>query len=224
MLWERPPASDDTVNLTDMSARSKRALRARARDGLRSVGVDERAQAASALVLSLEPWLLERAQHGPVGLFASMPDELETRLLDGALQARGMTRALPVCVGATLRFVALAPHQRIDDLPAGPLGIRTPPLPIRSDLDSHVCPPAMPPRALAALIVPGLAFDRSGGRLGRGKGYYDRALQEVDLERAVGVGLDIQLVDAVPLEPHDVVLRWLWTPSRGVFGTFCASV
>ena len=54
------------------------------------------------------------------------------------------------------------------------------------------------------LLVPGLAFDRRGGRLGYGKGYYDRLLAEVRPDAAVvGLALECQMFDAVPTDPHD---------------------
>jgi 5-formyltetrahydrofolate cyclo-ligase len=60
----------------------------------------------------------------------------------------------------------------------------------------------------AIVLVPGLAFDRDGGRLGRGAGYYDRALADVDKTRRgprlVGVGFELQIVDSVPMTSIDI--------------------
>ena len=54
------------------------------------------------------------------------------------------------------------------------------------------------------IIVPGVAFDRNGNRLGRGKGYYDRFLcHHMDVKR-IGICFDFQLVDEVPSEPFDI--------------------
>ena len=54
------------------------------------------------------------------------------------------------------------------------------------------------------IIVPGVAFDRHGNRLGRGKGYYDRFLcQHLDVKR-IGICFDFQLVDEIPTEPFDI--------------------
>jgi len=54
------------------------------------------------------------------------------------------------------------------------------------------------------IVVPGVAFDRKGNRLGRGKGYYDRFLsQHLDVKR-IGICFDFQLVDEVPAEPFDI--------------------
>ena len=64
------------------------------------------------------------------------------------------------------------------------------------------------------ILVPGVAFDRSGARLGRGKGYYDRFLGHFEGVR-VGVCFEGQVVDAVPSDPHDKGMDFLVTP-RGV--------
>lgn len=53
------------------------------------------------------------------------------------------------------------------------------------------------------ILVPGVAFDKSGNRLGRGKGYYDKVLKQTGACK-VGVCFDFQLVERVPVEPHDV--------------------
>ena len=54
------------------------------------------------------------------------------------------------------------------------------------------------------IVVPGVAFDRQGNRIGRGKGYYDRFLcQHLDVKR-IGICFDFQLVDEVPAEPFDI--------------------
>ena len=60
------------------------------------------------------------------------------------------------------------------------------------------------PRSLDVVIVPGLAFTRRGDRLGQGGGWYDRLLAELpDDCTTIGVGFSIQLVDDLPVEPHD---------------------
>ena len=56
------------------------------------------------------------------------------------------------------------------------------------------------------IIIPGLAFDREGGRLGYGAGYYDTFLEECPDAMKVGVCFEEQLCETVPMEPHDVRL------------------
>lgn len=59
------------------------------------------------------------------------------------------------------------------------------------------------PSEIELVVVPAVAYDRKGKRLGRGKGFYDRFLQNTKATK-IGVGYDFQLVDELPSEPHDV--------------------
>lgn len=63
------------------------------------------------------------------------------------------------------------------------------------------------------VLVPGIGFMFDGGRLGRGKGYYDRVLSGVPALKC-GVAFDCQIVEKFPLEPHDVRLNCILTPTR----------
>jgi 5-formyltetrahydrofolate cyclo-ligase len=81
------------------------------------------------------------------------------------------------------------------DLVAGVWGIREP--------DPDRCPP-LAVEELDFVLVPGVAFDTGGGRIGYGAGYYDRLLRRCPPGAAlVAAAFEIQLVDAVPWEPHD---------------------
>ena len=89
-----------------------------------------------------------------------------------------------------------------------PFGLREPP------------EPWLPAEAVAdatAVLVPALAVDRSGVRLGRGAGYYDRTLPLADpAARLIAVVRDDELVDEVPAEAHDVRMTHALTPRRGL--------
>ena len=80
--------------------------------------------------------------------------------------------------------------------------------------------PWLPADALAAaavVLVPALAVDRTGVRLGRGAGFYDRSLSLADpAARLVAVVRDDELVDRLPAEPHDVRMTHALTPGRGL--------
>lgn len=54
------------------------------------------------------------------------------------------------------------------------------------------------------IVVPGVAFDRNGNRIGRGRGYYDRFLCQHPNVKRIGICFDFQLVDEVPTEPNDI--------------------
>lgn len=80
--------------------------------------------------------------------------------------------------------------------------------------------PWLPPSALAEadlVLVPALAVDRAGVRLGRGRGFYDRSLGLRDPRaRLVAVVRDDELVDELPWEPHDVRMTHALTPGQGL--------
>ena len=73
------------------------------------------------------------------------------------------------------------------------------------------------PESLDAIVVPGLAFGRHGGRLGQGSGFYDRFLPRLrDDALRIGVCYEWQVLDAVPLEPHDVPMTHVVTETETV--------
>lgn len=63
------------------------------------------------------------------------------------------------------------------------------------------------------ILVPGVAYDLDGHRLGHGKGFYDRLLASVRFGLC-GVATDEQVVPSVPVEPHDITVNWIATPTR----------
>jgi len=97
---------------------------------------------------------------------------------------------------------------RPGELVTAPFGLREPP------------PPWLAPESIAeatVLLVPALAVDRHGNRLGRGAGFYDRALTWAAADaRLVAVVRDDELLDAIPAEPHDVPMTHALTPGRGL--------
>lgn len=63
-------------------------------------------------------------------------------------------------------------------------------------------------------LVPGVGFDASGGRLGRGGGFYDRYLESSKSPIVIGVAFDEQILDAVALDAHDQKMTAIVTPTR----------
>jgi 5-formyltetrahydrofolate cyclo-ligase len=182
-----------------LSPLRKTDLRRRAKSTLAAVGDRD----SRAIV---EP-LLSVAGRGPIALFASMGDEIDTAPLDDAARARGLVRLYPQVRGDELVFRALPTSVSAHELPRAKFGAPEPTVDFS----------AVPLSSCSLVVVPGLAFDARGGRLGYGRGYYDRALAGIDIERAVGLCFDEQIVDEVPMAEHDVRLPRLCTPSRGVF-------
>jgi len=65
------------------------------------------------------------------------------------------------------------------------------------------------------ILVPGVAFDLQGRRLGRGKGFYDQILAVVR-GTVCGVAFDQQITPEIPVEPHDAVVNCILTPTRWI--------
>jgi 5-formyltetrahydrofolate cyclo-ligase len=124
-------------------------------------------------------------------------------LLEEAL-AGHKTLALPR-FNAQLGDYDICPVTGLADLKPGHFGILEPGL---------KCP-VFPRERLDFLLVPGLAYDIMGRRLGRGKGYFDRLLAGVQGHKC-GVAFDWQVVEEVPVGPRDVGVDSLLTPSRFV--------
>ncbi|MGZ4994206.1 MAG: 5-formyltetrahydrofolate cyclo-ligase [Methylobacter sp.] len=75
------------------------------------------------------------------------------------------------------------------------------------------------PEQIDCVVVPGVAFDRNGGRLGNGAGYYDRLLKSVRADTVlIGVCFESQLVEQVVTEAHDVVMDMVMTEKRTYAG------
>lgn len=166
----------------------KAALRRSARDARSSLD-DEDRRIASATIVARLLALRELARAGTVAVYAATDDEPDLGELVGALAARGVRTLWPRVVGAGLELAQAGPTQ----LRPGFRGISEPE------------GPAVDPHVVDALLVPGLAFDPHGARLGRGGGHYDRLLAAVDGSALrVGVAFACQVVPSVPRAPHDL--------------------
>ena len=141
---------------------------------------------AAALVSSPE-WTSARG----VGLFAGLPDEPDTRPIFSAVRESGKTAFLPRC--REEGDVELVPVEEWSDLRAGYFGILEPPAGVASVSLAE----------LDLLLLPGVAFDPYGRRLGRGKGFYDRTLGPDPEPRLIGVAYAFQVVERVPTHAHD---------------------
>ena len=142
--------------------------------------------------------------YAPVG---SEPGSIE--LVD-ALHRRGLRVLLPVArhdlagTPLPLQWGEYRPGSLVE----APFGLREP------------IEPWLPAEAVAAasvVLVPALAVDRAGVRLGRGAGFYDRTLALADpAARLIAVVRDVELVDTLPAEPHDIRMTHALTPDRGL--------
>jgi 5-formyltetrahydrofolate cyclo-ligase len=170
-------------------------LRLRFEASLRAVTPFERARAGLAASHHLVSFLAEHVPAGaPIALFAETPLELPIEPATRAL-ARRHPLAFPIVRAGTLAFLAAG----LDELSARANKVREPP--------SEA--PVLAPRAI---VVPGRGFDRRGVRLGRGRGYYDRALAAAGADTlTIGFCFERQVVESLPFEEHDQRLQWLAT-------------
>lgn len=156
---------------------------------------------------------------------ALQSDRLRTRLcsLDSIVQANAVALFVGVGHEPQMRgvFEALAPRQRWLPKVVGPRALRwcavTDWAALRPGRFQIPEPPgageATLPPEVEVVLVPGLAFDQQGGRLGWGRGYYDRALAQAPGAQRVGVCLAWGLVELVPMEAHDLPMHAVITPN-----------
>jgi len=161
---------------------------------------EKRGQAAIVFERLLSMPVMAQSQH--IMLYWSLPDELPTHDVVGQLLALGKHIYLPrMTQDCSLQVVPYA-GEDLDDTNRFHVG----------EPDGE----PVSPDCLDVIIVPAVALDRHCNRLGRGKGYYDRLLATVTCT-TIGVALDCQLVDNVPVEAHDRPLDCVITPSTCVF-------
>lgn len=184
----------------DSVARAKRelrlAMRARALPAPGSVARVEAGLAAAGSVASLPAF--ERAE--TIALFASIGREIATRPLFERARAADKRTLFPRIVRdahGPSAHIELAPIDAWDELVIGELGVPSPLPGARTYTLDEV----------GLVVVPGLAFDAAGGRLGRGGGFYDRLLGRDPVPFTCGLAYAAQLVDEVPMAAWDVRVR-----------------
>lgn len=179
---------------------SKAKLRRQVAERVKRITDEGRKLAAAqacALLRAQPEWERARA----ILFYAPLGAELDVWPLLVAALETGKEAGLPRFNAETKRYEACRIERLAQDLAVGRYGIREP---------AGHC------RALNRLdliLVPGVAFDLHGCRLGRGKGYYDQLLATVR-GPTCGVAFEEQVVPKVPVEPHDVTLGCILTPSR----------
>jgi len=185
--------SDAKARLRDNARRRRAALE----PSVRAEASAAIARRAIALVETLAP--------AELAAYFAVRGEVDTRTILDWAGRTGLPLSLPVIEnGATLSFRR---HNPSEALAAGGFGIPAP--------GAHAV--AVLPDVL---IVPMLAFDRTGTRLGYGRGHYDRAIAHLRNHRVdprlVGVAFAVQEVTAVPAEAHDVRMDFIVTETETI--------
>jgi 5-formyltetrahydrofolate cyclo-ligase len=176
---------------------------------LRQIALERRRNLPDRWERSLQIWekifrLPEFHQAGTIACYVALPEEVQTEIGLRRILEEGKRLVVPYCHGWDLELCRIL---SLDELSPGHWGIGEP----REELRKHLA------RIVAAdevdlFVVPGVAFDRQGGRLGFGKGYFDRLLRRArEGTCRMGVCFACQLFDKVPQLPYDVRMNILIT-------------
>lgn len=167
-----------------------------------AIAVSDRKMAAETLASRALAALGSREWRA-VMAYWPMADEIDTRPLIENLRRARVPVFLPVMEGESLTFRLFEGEERLEPDPR--YGIMQP------RAESPALPQAVTDsRGMgAAIIAPGVAFAPGGGRMGRGRGFYDRLFQTLPRAWRIGVGFACQQVDELPMEPHDAKMDLL---------------
>lgn len=164
---------------------------------LKDQSVSER-RSKSNIILDQLSRLSEFKKSRVIMFYVSMLEEVDTLpLLNQALR-EGRVVTVPFVDQKTRSLLCVQITDPEHDLMPGSYGILEP----KKHLVNH-----FNLTELELVLVPGIAFDRTGHRLGRGKGYYDRFLKSLPKEiQTIGLAYDFQLMDSIPVNDLDVAV------------------
>jgi len=191
---------------TDGEALLRRKVRAELRKrmrGLRSASTAAACAARSARIVERLLAIEAMKSAERVALFWPIDDshEVDLRPLDATLRARGVTVAYPAIDEAAMTFRVTSAPELLEERGRG---FREPPVdaPDAGDVD--------------VIVVPALALDPRGHRLGYGAGYYDRTLPNHPRAVTLGVAFDYALLIEIPEIATDVAVKWVVTDARTI--------
>lgn len=169
------------------------------RNELTGEEVAEKSSAISERLVSMDTY----KSASTVMLYLSAKNEVDTISLVKKALSDEKKVVVPV-TNISDNTLTLSYLDSMEDLCEGAFGIPEPRV-------VKVCPDS----SIELVIVPGLGFDQSGGRIGYGKGYYDRVFARLDAVKTA-LCYDFQLIDKVCTEEHDVAMDFIITESRVV--------
>jgi len=150
--------------------------------------------------------LLEVHRWSTLFMYVHFRSEVETVELIKRCLGRGVRIAVPLVDAAAVSMIPLLINDPEKDLAPGYYNIPEPDPRQSTRID---------PGEIDAAVIPGSVFDIHGGRLGYGGGYYDRFLvNDAPRAKRIGLAYEVQLVEKVPVEPHDQPLDILITEKR----------
>lgn len=138
--------------------------------------------------------------------YIDVRDEARTRQALPEALASDKRIVIPFCVDGELELFWL---QSMDELEEGAYRILEPRAELREVSEKRI-----PVEELDLILVPGVAFDRVGGRTGHGKGYYDKLLEHARPQTPlVALAFDCQIFDEIPMQAHDIYMDKVVTES-----------
>ena len=192
--------SDTQEKLAERKQEIRTAAHAARRD---QVDKDEVSQVITDRLVSLPAY--ESAQC--VMWYVDVRAEVRTRHALPAGISSGKKIVIPFCVDGELELFHL---ESMDELTEGAYRILEP-----SDELREVESKRVDVSELDLIVVPGVGFDRDGGRTGHGKGYYDKLLENAKPETPlVALAFDCQIFDEIPMQSHDIYMDYVITESE----------
>jgi len=193
------------VALTMVTGIDKKALRSLLKNRIQRLSTAKKLEESLSItntLFSLPQW----EKSTTVLIFYSMEEEVRTQGIITRAGNAGKKIAFPRMQGKDIVFHYVSKNSE-DSLKMHPYGVREP------EATSPECIPSQKNTAL--LITPGLGFTPKGLRLGRGKGFYDRYISQYrDFLDIVGIAFNCQIVNTIPVEPHDQPIPIILTPSK----------
>jgi 5-formyltetrahydrofolate cyclo-ligase len=182
----------------DEIQRTKADLRERVRTALRSMDSANRAEEGVAIRQSIRSWPTWVGARSVLG-FLPLASEVDLRPLLAEAMQRGIRVSVPVVTAEGIFQPCLLRSLDPRDLETDAMGIA---VPRQREM--------VPAEQIDVALVPGVAFDALGRRLGRGGGFYDRFLPSLRREAVtLGVCFGCQRVPEVPALSHDARVEWL---------------
>ena len=211
--WKTPLSIDDyrqnrtflsLLNTGSYNLKEKkdkiRSFVAKRRYALSDNEIKEKSLIISRHLKSLESFKLSKS----VALYSPILNEVRTESIFMAAVQIEKEVYFPRVSGSSLSFYRV---YNLDQLRLGKFRVLEP------EPSSH----EIKPEEIDIFLMPGLAFDNSGNRLGYGKGYYDRALKNVSEHKRVGLSYSFQILDSIPSDVHDQKVGAIVTEQGVVF-------
>ena len=179
----------------------KKILRREIKSRLATLSADERLSLSHTVT---EKFLAHSIYRNSKILMAyfSTAEEIQLQKFFSAAFSDGKILAVPFIEGREMHAVILP---ELDAVEIGAYGILTVKSSARKIIDAA---------KINCIVTPGLAFDANGNRLGKGGGFYDKFLSRAVNAVKVALAFDVQIVDSVPIEPHDVSVDFIFTPTK----------